>query len=38
MSNGLQRFAFDHKPIRIVTEGAELWFVAKRCRCCLGIF
>lgn len=29
MTNEIQRFAFDHKPVRVVTEGTELWFVAK---------
>ncbi|NCB20227.1 MAG: hypothetical protein EOM61_11480, partial [Bacteroidia bacterium] len=29
MVNEIQRFAFDHKPVRVVTEGTELWFVAK---------
>ena len=29
MNNDIQRFAFDHKPVRVVTEGAEVWFVAK---------
>ncbi len=29
MVNEIQRFAFDHKPVRVVTEGIELWFVAK---------
>ena len=29
MVNEIQRFAFDHKPVRVVTEGTEVWFVAK---------
>jgi anti-repressor protein len=29
MTSEIQRFAFDHKPVRVVTEGTEVWFVAK---------